>query len=102
MTLVLRLGLAGPQVLGHRVPRQPQIPRNRPDALTSRLLPPHPCNRLHSQHPPNTPDVAIGGDVSLSRRWPTLARRSPPQVADFCTPLHTYSRELRRETSHAN
>src|SRR5208283_2183985 len=89
MSLVLRLGLAGPQVLGHRVPRQPQIPRNRPDALTSRPLPPHPCNRLHSQHPLNTPDVAIGSDVSLIRRWPTFARRSPPQVADFCTPLHS-------------
>src|SRR5208282_347366 len=88
MALVLRLGLAGPQVLGHRVPRQPQIPRNRPDALPSRLLPSHPGNRLHSQHPLNAPDLAIGGDVSLIRRWPTSARRSPPQVADFCTPLH--------------
>src|SRR5208337_1315363 len=76
-------------VLGHRVPRQPQIPRNRPDALPSRLLPSHPGNRLHSQHPLNAPDLAIGGDVSLIRRWPTSARRSPPQVADFCTPLHS-------------
>src|SRR5208283_4352537 len=41
----------------------------------------------HSE-PLNTSDVAIAGDVSLIRRWPTLARRSPPQVADFCTPLH--------------
>ncbi len=51
MALVLRLGLAGPEVPGHRVPRQPQIPRNRPDALPSRLLPSNPCNRLHTQHP---------------------------------------------------
>ncbi len=96
MALVLRLSLAGPEVLAHRVPRQPQIPRNRPDALPSRLLPSNPCNRLHSQHPLNAPDVAVGGDVGLIGRWPTFVRRSPPQVADFCTPLHSRSTRLAR------
>ena len=54
------------------------------------LTPNRPTLKPSPQSAPlNTSNVAIGGDVSLITRWPTFARRSPPQVADFCTPLHT-------------
>ena len=43
--------LSRAQVLAHRLPRQLQRPGNRPNAPALRVLPSHPCNRLHRQHP---------------------------------------------------
>ncbi len=37
--------------LAHHLARQPQIPRNLPDALAARALAPNPYNCLHHQHP---------------------------------------------------
>src|SRR5271154_3561105 len=66
-------------------------PEQSPERSSLAPAPVEPVQSSPQSAPLNTSDVAIGGDVSLIRRWPTFARRSPPQVADFCTPLHTIS-----------
>src|SRR5271154_1033079 len=63
-------------------------PEQSPERSSLAPAPVEPVQSSPQSAPLNTSDVAIGGDVSLIRRWPTFARRSPPQVADFCTPLH--------------
>src|SRR5271157_4436916 len=63
-------------------------PAQSPGRSSLAPAPVEPVQSSPQSAPLNTSDVAIGGDVSLIRRWPTFARRSPPQVADFCTPLH--------------
>ena len=52
-------------------------PRNGPDALPIQPAPVEPAQSSPQSAPLNTSDVAIGGDVSVIRRWPTFARRLP-------------------------
>src|SRR5271157_2457787 len=70
-------------------PETTAVPAQSPGRSSLSPAPVLPVQSSPQSAPLNTSDVAIGGDVSLIRRWPTFARRSPPQVADFCTPLHT-------------
>ena len=49
-------GLPGTQNLAHRVPRQATVPCNRLDRLLiDNMVPSNLGNRLHYQHPPDTP-----------------------------------------------
>ena len=51
-----KTGRSGTQNLAHRVPRQAAVPCNRLDRLpVNNMVPPNLRNRLHYQHPPDTP-----------------------------------------------
>ena len=49
--LIVERPFSRPDRLAHHLARQPQLPRDRPDRLARRVLPPDPNHCLHYQHP---------------------------------------------------